>query len=35
MRDEALPAAVIGVIIGYMIHLHWPQIEWIVRLLVG
>ena len=34
MKD-AVPAAVIGVVIGYMIHLHWPEIEWIVRVLVG
>ena len=34
MKD-AVPAAVIGVAIGYMIHLHWPEIEWIVRVLVG
>lgn len=34
MKD-AVPAAVIGVVIGYMIHLHWPEIEWILRVLVG
>ena len=34
MKDTAL-AAVIGVIIGYMIHQCWPQLEWLVRCLAG
>jgi hypothetical protein len=32
MKDTA-SAAVIGAIAGYFIHGHWPEIEWIFRLL--
>jgi hypothetical protein len=24
-----------GAIAGYFIHLHWPEIEWILRILSG
>jgi hypothetical protein len=34
MKDT-VPAVVLGVIVGYMIHNYWPQIEWLARLLVG
>jgi hypothetical protein len=34
MKDT-VPAAVLGVIVGYIIHSYWPQIEWFARLLVG
>ena len=28
-------AAMLGVIVGYLLHRHWPEIESLVRLLVG
>jgi hypothetical protein len=28
-------AALMGVVVGYLIHRHWPEIESLVRLLVG
>jgi hypothetical protein len=34
MKDTA-SAAVIGAIAGYLIHRHWPEIEWILRILTG
>jgi len=34
MKDT-LPAAIIGVIIGYMIHQHWAQLEWFFRFFIG
>jgi hypothetical protein len=34
MKDTAT-AALMGAIAGYLIHRHWPEIEWIVRLLTG
>jgi hypothetical protein len=32
MNDTA-SAALIGAIAGYLIHQHWPEIEWILHLL--
>lgn len=34
MKDTA-SAAVIGAIADYFIHRHWPEIEWILRILTG
>jgi hypothetical protein len=34
MKDTAT-AALMGTIFGYLIHGHWPQIEWLVRILTG
>jgi hypothetical protein len=28
-------AAMLGVVVGYLMHRHWPEIESLVRLLVG
>jgi hypothetical protein len=28
-------AAILGVVVGYLVHRHWPEIESLVRLLVG
>jgi hypothetical protein len=34
MKDTAT-AALMGAIVGYFIHRHWPEIEWLVRILTG
>ena len=34
MKDTAT-AALMGAIAGYLIHRHWPEIDWIVHLLTG
>ena len=34
MKDTAT-AALMGAIAGYLIHRHWPEIEWILHLLTG
>ncbi len=34
MKDTAT-AAVLGLIAGYIIHQHWPQLAWLLRLLIG
>jgi hypothetical protein len=34
MKDTAT-AAVLGLIAGYIIHQHWSQLEWLLRLLTG
>ena len=34
MKDTA-PAALMGAIVGYLIHRHWPEIDWLVRILTG
>jgi hypothetical protein len=34
MKDTAT-AALMGAIAGYLIHRHWPEIEWLVRILTG
>ena len=33
--NDALSAAVIGAIAGYLIARHGPEIEWILRALIG
>ncbi len=33
--QDTVSAAVIGAIVGYMIHAYWPQLQWLLRLLVG
>jgi hypothetical protein len=39
MQDSATAnsatATVIGLIAGYMIHRHWQELEWLVRMLFG
>lgn len=34
MKDTAT-AAVLGLIVGYIIRQYWPQLEWLLRLLTG
>jgi hypothetical protein len=34
MKQNAT-AAMLGVVVGYLAHRHWPEIEFLVRLLVG
>jgi hypothetical protein len=34
MKDTAT-AALMGAIVGYLIHRHWPEIEWMVHILTG
>ena len=34
MKDTA-SAALIGAIAGYLIDRHWPEIEWILRILTS
>jgi hypothetical protein len=34
MKDTAT-AALMGAIVGYVIHWHWPEIEWMVHILIG
>ena len=31
--NESASAALMGAIVGYLIHQHWPEIEWIFRIL--
>ena len=33
--NDALPAALLGAIAGYLIARHAPQIEWILHALIG
>lgn len=28
-------AATLGVVAGYLIHRHWPEIDWFIRVLTG
>jgi hypothetical protein len=32
---ENATAAILGAIVGYLVHRHWPEIEIIVRMLTG
>jgi len=34
MKDTAT-AAFMGAIVGYLLHRHWPEIDWLVRILTG
>jgi hypothetical protein len=34
MKDTA-SAALMGAIAGYLIHRHWPEIDWILHILTG
>jgi hypothetical protein len=34
MKDTAT-AALMGAIVGYLIHRHWPEIDRLVRILTG
>jgi hypothetical protein len=31
----AMMAAMVGVVVGYLVHRHWPEIDWFFRILMG
>jgi hypothetical protein len=33
--NDALSAALLGALIGYLAHGYWPELEWIIRTLTA
>jgi F0F1-type ATP synthase assembly protein I len=33
LSEDAVSAALLGAVLGYLAHAYWPTLEWLIRLL--
>jgi len=35
LSEDAVSAALLGAVLGYLAHAYWPTLEWLIRLLIS
>jgi F0F1-type ATP synthase assembly protein I len=35
LSEDAVSAALLGAVLGYLAHAHWPTLEWLIQLLIS
>lgn len=35
LSEDAVSAALLGAVLGYLAHGHWQTLEWLIRLLIS